>query len=226
MGNGPSLNQMDLELLKNESVWGLNKCNLLFDRVSWRPKFHVGVDRVVVPDMKEDLLEMSRTLPETLFFVPLFFVETGALPVRKNMVLFRDAEPEGNGVEGNFSADAATCVYKTKTVAIAALQLAVFLGFNPIYLIGCDTNYTVPETVERDGEVLKSTKDDDPNHFAPNYFGKEALWRNPRPEAMLENWAIAAKAAEKLGVKVLNATVGGKLEAFPRVEFGSLFQTR
>jgi hypothetical protein len=169
-------------------------------------------------------LEMCRNLPNTLFFVPLYFVETGLLPVRKNMVLFRDAEPEPEaGLEGNFSSDAATCVYKTKTVAIAALQLAAYLGFNPIYLIGCDTNYTVPETVEREGEVLKSTKDDDQNHFAPNYFGKEALWRNPRPEAMLENYALAAKAAEKLGVKVFNATVGGKLEAFPRVEFGSLF---
>lgn len=225
MGNGPSLNAMNLELLRNEVVWGLNKCNLLFERISWRPALHVGVDRVVIPDMRDDLLQMCRDLPETRFFLPLYFVETGLIPVRENMVLFRDTEPAPEkGPAGVFSNDAAEYVYKSKTVAIVALQLAAFLGFNPIYLIGCDTNYTVPQSVEREGEMtLRSTQDDDPNHFAPNYFGKSALWRDPNPEAMLRNYEMVAQIAQERGLQIFNATVGGKLEAFPRVDYSTLF---
>jgi len=62
------------------------------------------------------------------------------------------------------------------------LQLAVYLGFNPIYLIGCDTTYSIPSTVQKVdkvGDKLISTHDDDPNHFSSKYFGKGSKWHNP-----------------------------------------------
>lgn len=223
MGNGPSLNLMDLNRLEGEDVWGLNKCHLLFDRISWRPRHMVGIDRVVIPDMRETLIGLMQSLPKTNFYFPAIFYDKGVLPAGRNVFYFKDREPGVNGTPA-FSSDAADCLAKTRTVTLAALQLAVYLGYDPIYLIGCDTSYSVGATVKHEGEgTLLSTRDDDENHFSPGYFGAGARWRDPRPEAMLENYAEAAARCRALGVQVFNATAGGKLESFPRVVYNGLF---
>ena len=102
------------------------------------------------------------------------------------------------------------------TVTVYALQLAAYLGYNPIYLIGCDTDYTIPEDVEQDGIALTSTMDNDHNHFSTSYFGKGAKWSVPRPDLMIEGYERLQIAFTKRGVRVYNATVGGKLEVFER----------
>ena len=51
-----------------------------------------------------------------------------------------------------------------------SIQLAVHLGHNPIYIIGVDLNYSIPQSVKKSGAVLTSTEDD-VNHFDPRYFG-------------------------------------------------------
>jgi hypothetical protein len=74
MGNGPSLRQMQLEKLKNEYVFGFNKCYLLYDSVSWRPQFYTSVDSLVVPDIAD---EINRHLPdENPLFARLWSVLT------------------------------------------------------------------------------------------------------------------------------------------------------
>jgi len=125
-----------------------------------------------------------------------------------------------------FSDDIVTKVSDVRTVTIAALQLAVHLGFNPIYLIGCDTSYVVPASVEGDAtsiDGLVSTQDDDPNHFDSSYFGKDRKWHVPHPERMIYHYSQAKAACDQLGVSVYNATVGGRLEVFPRVDYLELF---
>ena len=55
MGNGPSLNKMDLSLFKSEYVWASNRAYLLFDRIKWRPSYYVAVDKRVIPDNYEEI---------------------------------------------------------------------------------------------------------------------------------------------------------------------------
>jgi hypothetical protein len=112
------------------------------------------------------------------------------------------------------------------TVTVTALQLAAYLGFDPIYLIGCDTEYSVPGSVRQEGEVTAqgkmfytSTEDDDLNHFDPSYFGKGKKWHNPQVDNMIWHYRMAHEALAILGRRVLNAGVGGRLEEFPRVQF-------
>ena len=40
---------------------------------------------------------------------------------------------------------------------------------------------------------------------------------------MLLHYEQSRRVCDSLGVQVLNATVGGKLEVFPRVDYRSLF---
>lgn len=221
MGNGPSLNRMDLSLLQDDYVWGLNRCHLLFDRIPWRPAFITAVDKRVVPDIALELDSLIREMPRTLFFFPHSFRRAGILRGDRNTYWFY--EPP---CKGSFSRDASCWVSPVHTVTITALQLATYLGFSPVYLIGCDTAYKVKSSVRRAAEnplLLTSTEDDDENHFDPRYFGKNRKWHEPYPERMIGHYRLVRRICESLGIKICNATVGGNLEVFPRVDYRDLF---
>jgi hypothetical protein len=98
-----------------------------------------------------------------------------------------------------------------------ALQIAAgVLGHNPVYLVGCDLyKYRAPD-------------EDDVNHFHPAYCpykrtktGEEligpAQWENLNRRLIIGH-RIAKKSAAALGVSIYNATVGGRLEVYPRVD--------
>lgn len=227
MGSGPSLNRMDLEAFRHEHVWGVNRCNLLFPRLSWRPRFYVAVDRRVVPDIAADIQEMACSLSKTNFFLPVSFRYDGTLGSRPNIYWFREIPlPARLDRDHSFTSDAASGVFAVRTVTIAALQLAVHLGFNPVYLIGCDTSYSVPSSVVRDTsdpDRLVSTRDDDQNHFDRGYFGRGSKWHEPHVERMIEHYRLAKIACDELGVEVYDATVDGRLEVFPKVSYESVF---
>jgi hypothetical protein len=227
MGNGPSLNQMDLSLLQGEYVWGSNKIYLLFDRINWRPSFYISVDTRVVPDIAVEIADLTSTLPDTLFFFPHHFRVKNILRSGENVYWYREVPLDESDLPGGmFTQDASQWVSSVRTVTVAALQLAVYLGFNPIYLIGCDTTYKIPPTVvklqdTRDG--LISTQDDDPNHFVPGYFGAGSQWHDPHVDRMIFHYEQARRFCEPRGVQIINATLGGNLEVFPRLDYSSLF---
>ena len=224
MGNGPSLNHMDLTLFKNEFVWGSNRCYLLYNRIDWRPKFYSAVDERVVPDIAgelNDIIQNDET--DTLYFIPLWYRRN--IMKADNVYWFDLRESEIESLPFRvFSTDPSDYVPGVATVTIALLQLAIYLGFNPIYLIGCDTNYKIPKTVIHEGDAgLISTENDDANHFSPYYFGKNSKWHEPFVEKMIWHYEQAKTACELLEIQVLNATVGGKLEVFPRINYLDLF---
>ena len=143
------------------------------------------------------------------------------------------------GFSGFFSCNAARYLRVPNTVSITALQLAVYMGFNPIFLIGCDTSYSIPENVDSegstfdpgtgekiDGYVITSKTNNDPNHFCPEYFGAGKKWHNPNVNGMLYGYQMAKEYCDIKGVEVFNATIGGKLEIFPRVIFPEIFKRK
>ncbi len=228
VGNGPSLNETNLALLGNEYSWGSNKIYLMFPRVEWRPTFYVGVDTLVIPDIRHEITMLTKELPQTSFFFPLRFREDGIVPSSTNVFWYDEVEPwEIKYPEKQFTTDAAAWIASVRTVTIAAMQLAAFMGFSPIYLIGCDTSYSIPQTAvttDRNERDLVSTVDDDLNHFDPGYFGKGSKWHDPRVDMMVTHYEVAKTVCGSLGVEVYNATIGGNLEVFPRVAYESLFE--
>ena len=237
MGNGPSLNRTDLGLLEGETVFACNSAFLLFDRINWRPAYYTCVDSRVLPDRASDIAAMMANDPSITAFFPAEVEEhvgeqrryptRAIIPTDRNRFYFRETHGTlDNLPDSMFSGDIDQHVIQPRTVAITMLQIAAYMGFSEIFLIGCDTRYTVQETVdEEDGEglALVSTRDDDANHFDPSYFGKGRKWHAPKPELMVEHYRIARQALEARGVKVFDATVGGALDVFDKVDFNSLF---
>jgi hypothetical protein len=64
---------------------------------------------------------------------------------------------------------------------------------------------------------------DDPNHFHPGYFGKGFRWQLPDIEAWEMAYAMSRRAYEQDGREVVDATIGGKLQVFKKVDYASLF---
>ncbi len=105
-----------------------------------------------------------------------------------------------------------------------AIQLALTLRHNPIYLLGCDL-YT-----------YRSPDEGDINHFHLDYSGYRTfpdgrekngpeVWDNLN-KANIGAFELAKQEAEKMGVTIYNATVGGKLEVFERVDIWDLLSGR
>lgn len=240
LGNGPSLNETDLSLLEGETVFACNAAFMLFDRIGWKPTYYTCVDSQVLPDRAQDIDLMLRENPSMTGFFPAEVQEHGGGRKRQagrsligdgpNRYFFNEEPGSIEALpDSMFSPDAASRVIQPHTVAITMLQLAAYMGFSEIYLVGCDMRYSVPDTVRREGGAasddprLTSEFDDDPNHFAPEYFGAGRKWHVPNVMLMREHFAIARRALESRGVIIGNATVGGDLDVYDRVDLASLF---
>ena len=95
------------------------------------------------------------------------------------------------------------------------------MGFTEIYLIGVDFEYSIPDSARVDGLTITSAEDDH-NHFHPDYFGKGKRWHLPKLENVERAMACAKESVETAGGRIFNATVGGRLELFHRVDYHEL----
>lgn len=222
IGNGPSLNKTDLALLKDEVTFAVNGFFLKSEDLEWTPTFYVVEDHLVAEDRAEQIQNFKG--PIKLFPAYLAY----CLKAQEDTIFYnhrpRKSYPDGF----DFSLQADEVTYTGCTVIFSALQLAAYLGFEEIYLIGVDADYTIPNNTNISDEYgisVLDMKTDDPNHFHPDYFGKGFRWHDPQVDKMLQAYEEAYEVCKSAGIKIANATVGGKLEVFPRVEYQSLFRT-
>ncbi|MCL1595604.1 MAG: glycosyltransferase [Actinomycetia bacterium] len=221
IGNGPSLNELDLSLLKGTATFGVNGIFYADERLPEPLTYYVVEDTMVV----RDNLERIKTYEAGHRFFPTIYREMiGESPNSTFFMMnrgFYAASAPGFCVP-RFSTDAAQRVYAGQSVTIMNLQLAYYMGFTEVILIGMDFSYTVPESSEVKGTHITSMGDD-PNHFHPDYFGKGKVWKDPKLERVLASYALAKQMFEADGRRIVNATPGGNLHLFDRVPFEELF---
>ena len=110
-------------------------------------------------------------------------------------------------------------IFEGFTVTNVALQLAYHMGFSEVILVGVDHNYVTQGAANQ----AVVSQGDDPNHFASNYFGKGFKWQLPDLAGSERGYTRAREAYSQAGRRILDATVGGKLTIFPKVDYLSLF---
>lgn len=228
MGNGPSINRMDMNRFQGEKVWTANRSFSLFERIDWKPAFYVSHDPRVIQNSRDLIKEHVHKMATTQFFLPLWTRTAGLFTDSPDVIWFEDQDfnPEN---ESSFGKDVSQGVLRTRTVTLISIQFAIYAGFNPIYLIGCDMSYTPPskeQVVIREGEKLMTHSGQDTDHFDPGYLKGGELWKVPDAAGMLEDFEKVARLCQKLGVVVYNATLGGNLEVFPRADYEQVFAAR
>ena len=220
MGNGPSLNLCDLSLLKNEVTFGVNSIFLNRTSMGFDPTYYVVEDFLVAEDRAEQINQYSG--PIKFFGNYLnYCLKSNENTIWVNVCYLY------NDYYGfpHFTHNAARILWVGGTVSYLCLQLAFYMGFSEIYLIGFDHNYKIPDDAKknnRSNEILSQS--DDHNHFHPDYFGKGYRWHDPQVDRMEKAYRKAKEAFEMDGRVIFNATIGGKLEVFKRVDYQSLFQ--
>lgn len=207
IGNGPSLNQMDLSPLKHEITFGMNRIYILFEKLGWQTTYFACVNPTVVDQYGRDIEQLP--MPK--------FIGWHA----RNMMRFTESTillaPDIK--RPYFSPNPVHTLWEGATVTYAAMQIAYYMGFSEVILIGVDHNFVD----KGDPHKLVVTESHDANHFDPNYFGKGVRWNLPDLETSEIAYTLARDHYAANGRRILDATVGGKLQVFPKVDFASLW---
>lgn len=204
LGNGPSINKTDLSLLADEYTIGLNKVYLLFDRIDWRPTIISSYIGDVVQQCREDYFKLGD--------IPTFIAHEAREIItpldRENMYYY------GPHKRFQFSLDPATEVCCGYTVTYVAMQLAFYMGFSKVILVGVDHrfNYKGPSDKWHVMEVP------DQNHFCSTYFDSGQNWQAPNLYMASAHYAFAGAAYRRFSREIVDCTVDGALDVFRKAD--------
>jgi len=190
VGMGPSLNSTNFELIKDEILFVTNR--FFAGNFKVKPKYWCVSDIGVFYEYNNRLLELDTTLFLAEEAVKLF-VEKMQQNVEKEPIVIRSM---GNvSTWKKFSKDLTRGSYGGNVI-FSCLQIAWYMGFREVYLLGCDCDHTKGIHFDNDEKI----DDDD-------------VWKDT-----LDAYLLSKKIFEDDERKIYNSTVGGKLEIFERVD--------
>ena len=218
IGNGPSLKAEDLSILhkNNEITFAFNRIYNIFDKTPWRPTFYISQDEKMLEGCKEivDNLDLQYK------FIPIQLKWYHNINISDAINFNMRIQPLENPIDKLlWSNDAASYIYCASTGMYTAAQLAAYMGFIEIYFIGVDHHFHISQNNNGDIIVDDTVKD----YFSDNYNKDKDNLYIPNTEKSTYTYMAMKEYCAQQNVSIFNATRGGKLEVFPRVEFDSLF---
>lgn len=230
VGNGPSLQQVDMTKLRGEITIGSNRCYLGFEEWGFSFNYWCIVDSLQI---EKYMPEWEKNIHEDVIkFFPFEYLNLfnlrNSCPVNffppqfpNNPTNFHDPLLRGFLSQcPNFS-DRPDVVFLGHTVTYAMLQIAVIMGCNPIYLVGVDNRYQLTVVDEKKGVWLDDTGS---SHFHGNYtVGKE--FHLPNQQESEAFFDFAESWAWKKNITIRNASPDTALESFEKVSFDKIFES-
>lgn len=209
VANGPSLNAMQLDFLRDETVIGVNKIFLGFKKFAFYPRYYVAVNRKVIAQAERQIKALNCIK---------FIGDAGADDhINENALTYL---VNTRSPRSRFCKDLTTeGMHEGFTVTYAALQVAYFLGFRQVILIGLDHRYAYTGQPNEASRMEGS----DPNHFSSEYFSNGQEWDNPDLEHSEESYRIARRMFEEDGRSIVDATVDGACTIFPKQDYKTIF---
>lgn len=205
IGTGPSLTMDDLDVLHmhHEKCFSVNDIIKAFEQTKWRPDFLVAEDY-------NQLLDKTinwNTLDVSNIFLGDTNEEFWSKKYKDNIYRYHLAYERCVNKFPKFSEDFSRKSYMGCTVIYSCMQLAAYMGFKEIILLGVDFSYA-----------------DEQNAVYKHFYSEEKLIAIGYTKEVTNAFISAKKYADEKGIKILNATRGGKLELFERVVFDKLFE--
>lgn len=224
VATGPSLTIHDIEKLKNEITFSMNSIPLLFEKTTWRPTYYAmadfGVYKTLSKDERFDLSEinnvfLSPSIDDIIKLAedkPKYVYDIYPYNDYKASIVRVEDERKyiASPYKIRFSNDIYASIYGFN-IAYIVLQIAVYMGFTEIYLLGCDCSYEVGKKLHAVDYEVESSKID-----------------QLRIAASIDNIILAFQSAKEYadahGIKIYNATRGGNLEVFERVDLDDILE--
>uniref|UniRef100_B8HNB5 6-hydroxymethylpterin diphosphokinase MptE-like domain-containing protein n=1 Tax=Cyanothece sp. (strain PCC 7425 / ATCC 29141) TaxID=395961 RepID=B8HNB5_CYAP4 len=235
LATGPSINQQDLSVLKNELCIAVSHFFLHQDIKVINPKYHVlapyhppfnfeTIKTVFEGFIKNYSDEMIYFFGHSPYEYSVFnFLKQSSFYRLKNthFINYIDGKvlDEDNYTDDEVW-DISRAPFKIRTVIYSAIQLALYMGCREIYLIGCDHDYLNDTSRVTNHHFYKEEDGvSDAQHLSSftterwfeEYYLRWKHYRLMREYARLKN------------CKIINATHGGMLDVFPRVELTKIF---
>ena len=210
IGNGPSLRVEDLERLTKEDCFGANRIYKVFSQTSWRPTYYSIVDWRGLDNDEVNALDV-----QTLFLGD-YYLRKHRIERDDYYVFYGHRLLDTKYDSFRFSSDISKEIFVGATVTFVNIQIAAYLGYDEIYLLGMDHTYAFVK--DKKGGVVRN-KNVKQSHF----FKDEDPSKNYGDMDGMTNAYLKAKEyADSHNFKIFNATRGGALEVFERVDFDTL----
>jgi hypothetical protein len=213
VGSGPSLGAMDLSPLDREFVCVVNMGVRAVGSALSHADMHVITDTNRYRRFAAEIEAIARKHP-----IPYRFLSQRvrrlwrALPDRANEPFYLVSHV-AKVSEGPDLPPIDEGVVRAGSVLLTAAVLLDYLGFSPIYVIGCDLDYETAGKYFYELGTLDVTHENDP----------KVIERRPGMVTVDEQFAILRRTFEGRGHRLFNAGIGGKLESLERVDFATLF---
>lgn len=225
LGNGPSLNSMDLSNLKDKYVFSVNFLmkSELFDLI--KPTFHVMIDPAIFNgtlscfDSDVELIKNAHSRSnETQYFVPYYGIDEfkKMCPKCKVNIVYCNKEFLPYLLDKISLADA---MPSFSNVVLMCLYIAVFMGFTEIVLLGVDMTNFIGSMY---GENVQEKKY---GHIYGNnvlQIEKKKRYTNEfylkTYSKVFEQFRYFAEFCEASDIKVYNASQSGLLDVFPIID--------
>jgi hypothetical protein len=111
-----------------------------------------------------------------------------------------------------FSLTPLESIYEGFTVTYVCLQLAFWMGFDTVLLVGVDHSYKF----NGHPNAVNIAEGADENHFHKGYFSNGTKWHNPDLARSEQAYKMAELTFRQHGRKVINLTEGSKLDVFEK----------
>lgn len=226
LATGPSIKQQNLKLLESETCIAVSNFFVHPDYAVIKPRYYCIT--AYHPPITEEawqswLAEMSKgTRSATMFFslTDQERVERKGFFANRKVHYLKFGERQDMLVR--HGVDITRAVLGPQSVPIMALQLAIYMGFRQIHLLGCDHDNilhfgTSSHFYTEDKHAMMRTgyNEWDGVDMELLLTADARLWQQYK--------AIRRVAGDK-STKIYNATPGGLLDVFPRVNYESLFE--
>lgn len=217
IGNGPSLVPEDLDLISGEVCFAANRIYDIYPMTRWRPTYYGIQDLYVLKEITQEVEDEEKG-SKVRFIVsnrPQYMCEKMKIDPQNEFFYLGTCLSENREIM--FSEDFAHKVGHGGTITYAMIQLAIYMGFTEIYLLGVDHSY---------GNYFKDNGDFDKDAHVKNHFAGSRAYKNLRVSnvphrrgfvyVQTKAYEKAAEYARSHDITICNCTRGGKLEAFPR----------
>lgn len=136
LGSAPSVMEMDLRVMAGDYILALNKSYLLKEQIGRNPDATIVTNIYAAAEYGHELCEAASEH---------VFVSASAAGALKempgNLIIFSQWDSP-NMDHGFFQFNALRPLYQSGTVAHTALQIAVWMGFDEIIMVGVDLSFT------------------------------------------------------------------------------------
>lgn len=210
IGNGPSLQAHDLDQLKNEDCFAANGIFHIFPHTSWRPTYYIIADRYfdALPEEIRDI-ECRTTFLSDYYWRFNRVLREDAICFHLHVPFRSNYYPVSRNIRRKV-----TC---SDTVSFVAMQIAAYMGYREIYLIGFDHNYNLE--FDEKGRLIKN--EENTSHFFMDAHPDQVM---ANVIGMTKSYISFRDYAKKHDIMIKNATRGGKLEVFERADFDLLMK--